>query len=135
MMTRVGWIRVLGLLCAGLCVAPMLAQNPPDRKNGANTGAVYRQQPSPAAQRQAPAAPAPKAAQTNIQKQPVAAQPQPAAGAVKPSTNVPTTNVPTRPITSVRPNVSPSTVPVQTSVPIQTQPAQTSTPGMYTHTV
>jgi hypothetical protein len=135
MMTRVGWIRVLGLLCAGLCVAPMLAQNPPDRKNGANAGAVYRQQPPPAVQRQAPAAPAPRAAQTNIQKQPVAAQPQPAAGAVKPYTNVPTTNVPTRPITSVRPNVSPSTVPVQTSVPIQTQPAQTSTPGMYTHTV
>src|ERR1700730_2251707 len=111
-MTRVGWIRILSLVCAGLCAVPMLAQNPPNRKSGANSGTVYRQQPSPAAQRQAPAASAPRAPQTNIQKQPVAAQPQPAAGALKPSTNVPT-----RPITNVRPNVSPTTVPVQTSVP------------------
>src|SRR3981081_4358723 len=46
MMRRVGWIRILGLLCAGLCAAPMIgAQNPPNRKSGANAGTVYRQQP------------------------------------------------------------------------------------------
>jgi hypothetical protein len=129
MMTRVGWIRILGLLCAGLCAAPMTgAQNPPNRKSGANAGTVSRQ-PSQSAQRPAPAASTPRTAQTNIQKQPVAAQPQPAAGALKPSTKVYT-----QPVTNVRPNVSTTTVPVQTSVPTKTQPAQT-TPGMYTHPI
>jgi hypothetical protein len=125
MMRRVGWIRILGL-CAGLCAAPMTgAQNPPNRKSGANAGTVYRQQPSQTAQRPAPAAATPRTAQTNIQKQPVAAQPQSAAGTLKPSANVPT-----RPVTSVRPSVSSTPAAGQGSVP-----AQTSTPGMYTHSV
>lgn len=126
MMRHVGWIRILGLLCAGLCAAPMTgAQNPPNRKSGANAGTVYRQ-PSQAAQRPAPAASTPRTAQTNIQKQPPAktVQPQPAAGGLKPSTNVYT-----QPVTNVRPSVS-STPAAGSSVP-----AQTSTPGMYTHVI
>ena len=130
MMRRLGWIRVFGLLCAGVCAVPLLGQNPPNHKSGSNAGTVSRQQPSPAAQRQAPAASAPKTANTNVQKQPQGGQPQPAAGTVKPSTSVST-----RPIPGVRPNVSPATVPAQTSIPAQTQPAQTSTPGMYTHPI
>jgi len=127
MMRHVGWIRILGLLCAGLCAAPMIgAQNPPNHKSGANAGTVYRQQPSPPVQKQAPAASTPRTAQTNIQKQPPAktVQPQPAAGGLKPSTNVYT-----QPVTNVRPNVS-STPAAGSSVP-----AQTSTPGMYTHPI
>ena len=131
MMRRVGWIRLLGLLCAEVCAVPLLGQNPQNHKSGSNAGTASRQQPAPAAQRQAPpAASAPKTANTNVQKQPQGGQPQPAAGTVKPSTNVST-----RPIPGVRPNVSPATVPAQTSIPAQTQPAQTSTPGMYTHPI
>src|ERR1700727_78354 len=98
MMRRFGWIRVLGLLCAGMCAVPLLGQNPPNHKNGSNVGTVSRQQPSPTAQRQAPAASAPKTANTNVQKQPQMAQPQSAAGTVNPSTNAAT-----RPIPGVRP--------------------------------
>ncbi|HWW96574.1 MAG TPA: hypothetical protein VNY74_02715 [Edaphobacter sp.] len=55
----------------------------------------------------------------------MAAQPQPGAGTLKPSTNVPT-----RPVTSVRPSVHSTPAAGQGSVP-----AQTSTPGMYSHPI
>ncbi len=126
MMRRVGWIRMLGLLCAGVCAGPgMLAQNPTGHKNASTSGTVHQQQPSQAAQRQAPAA-TPKTsqatAQTNSRKG--AAQPSPAANTQKPPTNVYT-----RPAASVQPNGMETTTPARSS----TAPVQTQSPGMYTY--
>ena len=126
MMRRVGWIRMLGLLCAGVCAGPgMLAQNPTGHKNASTSGTVHQQQPSQAAQRQAPAATAKTSQATaQTQQQQRAAQPSPAANTQKPPTNVYT-----RPAASVQPNGMETTTPARSS----TAPVQTQSPGMYTY--
>src|SRR5260370_41876879 len=101
MMRRVGWIRLLSLLCAGVCAAPVMVGQTATKTNnkGASTaGTVYKQQPTAAAQKPAAAAATPKAAQTATQKQPAkAVQSQPAA-----STS-PQGSMNTNPLTSVQP--------------------------------
>ena len=133
MMTRVGWIRILGLLCAGVCAAPtmMMAQTSLNQQTGtthksaSTAGAVYKQQAPSAAQKQAPAATAPRAAQTTTQKQPAkTVQPQPAASTSSMSSPG---SMYTHPITSGQPKGAATTVPAQ-SAPAQAQP-----PSMYTY--
>ena len=122
MMRHASWIRLLSLLCAGVCGAPLVmagqtGTTQTTHKSAATAGAMDKQQP-------APAATAPKAAATTTQRQPSAtAQPQPAASTLKPSTNIYT-----RPVTSAQPNGTQTTVPAQSSAPAQAQ-----TPGMYTY--
>ena len=132
MMRHVGWIRILVFLCAAVWAAPMIAaQNPPNRKSGANAGTVYRQQPSqrpaPAAQKPVPTATAAKTVQTvqpNVQRSSAAAQSQLGTSALKPST----TNV----RTNVSPTISPYT-PVPAQTPAVTTPTSTPSPGVNIH--
>jgi len=125
MMRRVRWSRwigVLGLVCAGVCAAPVRAQRETD-KRGSTAQREYTPPPRPAPQRQVPQRQVPQKQAAPAAKAPLAA---PAGSATKPTMMIDRQQPVGR-----RPNVpqSPAQSPVQTSTSGQT-PSQ-GRPGMY----